>query len=543
MLKSLRIHNLILIESADIVFENNLNVLSGETGSGKSALMHALGLVAGDRTDVGMIRRGCEKGSVEATFVIDHIPALSAILEESGIDHEKGEELIIRREMVVSGKSRCFINHQAAQQTLLKKIGSYLIDIVSQHATQRLFSLEQHRILLDLFGGLTGDAEEFKSAWERETTLRSELEKLRNSEAERVREIGVCEMELEELEEARLREGEEEEIFAEYTLLANAEDLSTKVKEVMNVLSGERNPIVSQLHRQKTTFDQLIAIDPSLKEAASSYQNAVLELEEIAYTLRDYQSRIHYDPDKLQRINTRLTLINKLKRKYGSAIADINTYHQRTKAKLKALENADCRIEELAEELEMASQATNSLANTLSNQRKQAAKQLDKALTEQLQTLNMAKAEFIVEVTSLKRCNSGDDRIEFFLVPNVGEHRIAIKDGVSGGEMSRVLLALQTLLTGKTATPTLIFDEIDANIGGATAVVIGNKLKEISWQHQVLCITHFPQVASQADHHLQIAKEEHAGRTVSRIRSLDLSAREEELLRMVGATANTARQK
>lgn len=536
MIKSLRIHNLILIESADIVFENNLNVLSGETGSGKSALMHALGLVAGDRTDVGMIRRGCDKGSVEAIFIIDHIPALSTILEESGIDHEKGQELIIRREMATSGKSRCFINHQAAQQTLLKKIGSYLIDIVSQHATQRLFSLEQHRILLDLFGGLTGDAEKFNSAWERENTLRNELEKLKNSEAERVREIGICEMELEELEEARLREGEEEEIFAEYTLLANAEDLSTKIKEIMSVLSGERNPIVSQLHRQKTTFDQLIAIDPSLKEAASSYQNAVLELEEISYTLRDYHSRIHYDPDRLQLINTRLALINKLKRKYGAAIADISAYHQRTKAKLKTLENADCRIEELTEELDMASKTTNSLANTLTDHRKRAAKQLEKALTDQLHTLNMAKAEFIVEVTSQKRCSNGDDRIEFFLVPNVGEHRIAIKDGVSGGEMSRVLLALQTLLTGKSATPTLIFDEIDANIGGATAVVIGNKLKEISQQHQVLCITHFPQVASQADHHLQIAKEENEGRTVSRVRSLDLPAREEELLRMVGAS-------
>lgn len=536
MLKALHIHNLILIESADIIFENNLNVLSGETGSGKSALMHALGLVAGDRTDVGMIRRGCDKGSVEAIFSIDHLSDLSAILEESGIDHEKGQDLIIRREMASSGKSRCFINHQAAQQTLLKRIGSHLIDIVSQHATQRLFSVEQHRILLDLFGGLSADVQEFKYAWEKEIALGAELDRLKNSEAERVREIGVCEMELEELDEALLREGEEEEIFAEYTLLANAEDLSSKVKEIVNALAGEKQPTVTQLLRQKTTFDQLVAIDPSLKETADTYKNAVLELEEVAYTLRDYKSRIHHDPDRLQQINERLAVINKLKRKYGATIPDIEAYHQRTKVKLKALENADCRIEELSEELEAASQTTEALAKKLSQQRKKIGQQLEKSLTEQLHTLNMAKAEFIVEITSQKRCGTGDDRIEFFLVPNVGEHRIAIKDGVSGGEMSRVLLALQTLLTGKSATPTLIFDEIDANIGGATAVVIGNKLKEISRKHQVLCITHFPQVANQADHHLQIAKEENKGRTVSRVRSLDPTAREEELLRMVGAS-------
>lgn len=534
MLKSLCIHNLILIESADIAFESNLNVLSGETGSGKSALMHALSLIAGERSDAGMIRRGCEKGSVEAIFSIDHLPALSAILDESGIDHEKGQELIIRREMSLSGKNRSFINHQAAQQGLLKKIGSHLIDIVSQHATQRLFSLEQHRVLLDLFGELTGKGEEFKSAWERENALRHELNRLKNSEAERIREIEICERELEELEEARLQEGEEEDIFAEYSRLANAEELSSKVAEVMNVLSGERSQTITQLLRQKTTFDQLIGIDPSLKETAEAYQNAVLELEEISYMLRDYHSRIQHDPDRLQQINVRLTVINKLKRKYGAAIADVKAYQQKTKDKLKALESADCRIEELTEELTATSEAVDALAGTLSQERKRAAKQLEAALTDQLHTLNMAKATFLIEITPQKRCSSGDDRVEFFLIPNVGEHRIAIKDGVSGGEMSRVLLALQTLLTGKSSTPTLIFDEIDANIGGATAVIIGNKLKEISRKHQVLCITHFPQVASQADHHLQIAKEENDGRTVSRIRSLDQSDREEELLRMVG---------
>lgn len=539
MLKSLSIHHLILIESAHISFEPTLNVLSGETGSGKSALMHALGLVTGERADTGMIRRGSDKGVVEAVFNIDQIPALAAILEESGIDHEPAQDLIIRREIHTSGKNRAFINHQAAQQGLLKKIGFLLLDIVSQHATQKLFSTEQHRDMLDLFGDLSLDISTFKKAWGRENSIKQELDALKHSEAERIREIGICEMELEELDEANLREGEEEEIFSEYTLLANAEDIAVKVQEITSVLSGDKHHLVSLLHRQKNTFDELILIDPSLKDTAESFNHAAIELEEIAYTLRNYQSRIDNNPQKLKIINERLTVINKLKRKYGSTIAEIEEYRQNAKQRLKTLENADNRIEQLEEELKAASTEAEALANQLSKKRKKTAKGLEEALTGQLHTLNMAKAEFIVEVSQQKRNATGDDKVEFFLIPNIGEHQIAIKDGVSGGEMSRVLLALQTLLTGKSAMPTLIFDEIDANIGGATAVIIGNKLKEISRKHQVLCITHFPQVASQADHHLQISKEEKSGRTVSLVRTLDTDARQEELLRMVGSGVGT----
>lgn len=534
MLKTLHIRNLILIESADISFESTLNVLSGETGSGKSALMHALGLIIGERAEASIIRRGSEKGVVEAVFAIDNIAELQSIFQESGIDHEPHQELIIRREILSSGKSRAFINHQAAQQSLLKKVGSHLLDIVSQHATQRLFCLDHHRDMLDLFGGLSEDAYRFKEAWKNENAIRHELDALKASEAERIREIGVCEMELEELHGASLREGEEEEIFAEYTLLANAEEISTKVHEITQLLSGDRHQIVSHLHRQKNTFDQLIEIDPSLKEAAESFHQATLELEEVAYTLRDYHSRIHYDPERLDTINKRLAFINKLKRKYGGTIAAINAYYQQTEQKLKILESADNRIEELSEKLEKASQNTESLARHLSEQRKQVSQHLENVMSEQLNTLNMPKALFIVDIAPQKRQASGDDKIEFFLVPNIGEHRIAVKDGVSGGEMSRVLLALQTLLAGKSAVPTLIFDEIDANIGGATAIGVGDKLKEISRKHQVLCITHFPQVASRADHHLQISKEERGGRTVALVCTLDPDSRQKELLRMVG---------
>lgn len=536
MLKSLRIQNLILIESVDIAFEPSLNILSGETGSGKSALMDALSLIAGERADMAMIRRGSDKGIVEASFSIENLPSLASALEEAGIDHEPDQDLIIRRDINTSGKSRAFINHQPVQQALLKKIGSCLVDIISQHAARRLFSLDSHRELLDLFGGLTSDADAFKKAWQRENEIRNELDALKQSEAERIREIGVCEMELEELEEANVKEGEEEDLFAEYTLLANAEDLSAKVHEIMSSLSGERMQTVSVLHKLQTPFEQLCRIDPSLKETADAFRQAVIELEEVAYTLRAYQSRIQHNPEKLHESNERLTVINRLKRKYGATVADIHAYHNKTKQRLASLQNADVRIEELEKELAAAATKTDSLAKQLSIGRKKAAQKLEKALQKELSSLNMSKAEFIVDVSPKERGPNGDDKVEFFLVPNVGEHRIAVKDGVSGGEMSRVLLAIQTLLAGKAEMPTLIFDEIDANIGGATAAVVGDKLKEISKKHQVLCITHFPQVANRADHHLQISKQERDGRTVTLVRALDPQARLEELRRMVGST-------
>lgn len=534
MLKSLRIQNLILIETAEVFFGSTLNILSGETGSGKSALMNALSLIAGERSDSAMVRRGTDKGSVEAIFNIDLLPTLAKMLETSGIDHEPDQELIIRREISISGKSRAFINHQAVQQGLLKRIGGSLIDIISQHAAQRLLSIEQHREILDLFGEVANDAKTFKEAWERESEIRKELNALKQSESERIREIGVCEMELEELAEANLKEGEEEELFTEYTLLANAEDLSTKVQDIMQALSGDRYQTIAVLTKQKATFDQLCQIDPLLKDNSEAFKNAVMELEEISYTLRHYQSRIQNEPEKLLKINARLTLINRLKRKYGSTIAEIHTYQQALKNRLSLLQNADVRIEALEQEQQKASAKTDSLAHTLSIERKQAAQRLEKALKKELKALNMAKADFIVEISTQNRGVHGDDKVEFFLIPNVGEHRIAVKEGVSGGELSRILLAIQTLLAGKAEMPTLIFDEIDANIGGETASVIGDKLKTISRKHQVLCITHFPQVASQADHHLQISKHEKGGRTVSIVRTLDSESRQEELLRMVG---------
>lgn len=536
MLKQLLITNVILIESAQIHFSEGFNVLSGETGSGKSAIMSALNLIIGERSDVGMIRKGSEKGIVEAVFDIEESSCLIKILEESGIDHQAGEELLIRREISASGKNRCFINHQLANAALLKKVGNHLVEMVGQHANQSLLSIEKHTEILDLFGSLQQEVSAFGKSWNQELNVEKELRAIIENESSRIRQIEVCRMELEELKDASLKEDEDEALFAEYSFLVSVEERARKIQEILQTLSGEKQAVIPHLNRHRNTFEQLAKLDPSLEETAHSYEATLLELQEISHTLRNTLAQIEYQPDRISEINLRLELITRLKRKYGSTLAEINAYKQNNEKKLNELESADLQIEELQEKLNLLRNKNNLLAQELTEKRKQWALLLEKETINQLRSLNMPKVEFTVDISTQKRNLKGDDRIEFFLIPNVGEHRIPIKDCASGGELSRLMLALLTLLAGKEQKSILVFDEIDSNIGGETAAIVGKKLKEIGLKHQILCITHFPQVAQEAQHHLQISKKEIDGRTLTHVKTLDEETRHQELSRMLGGS-------
>lgn len=538
MLKELRITNIILVESAQIEFSDGFNVLSGETGAGKSAIMNAISLIAGERAEVGMIRKDAEKGVVEAVFDISQIPCIEALLEQSGLDLEDSTELYIRREISASGKSRAFINHQLAQLSLLRAISKPLLNIVGQHANQDLLSIDHHREILDLFGELKEEVVEFYLNWDKENVLQKELDALTSSEAQRLREIEVCQMELEELEEANIKEGEDDDLFVEYKLLVNSEEIGQTVNEIASTLNGEKLSVLPALHRQKNALDSLSEIDPTLNELAQSFKNAVLELQEISNSLNTYQSRLNLNPQRLEEVNQRLIIITKLKKKYGSSVAEIQSFVKSKKERLEILLNSDSRIEEIQEQLLALKSINNQLAANLTAHRRQVGDRLSKALKQELSSLNMPKVDFQIDVTPHKRSRWGDDRIEFFLLPNVGEHRIPIKDCASGGELSRVMLSLQTVLSGKQQIPTLIFDEIDANIGGETATIVGDKLKAIGKKHQVLCITHFPQVAKHADHHLQICKKVVGERTITLINILDTASRKDELSRMMGVSSH-----
>lgn len=537
MLKQLRIQNIILIEREEIPFELGFNVLSGETGAGKSAIMHALSLILGERADSTIIRKGEDKGVVEAVIDIDRIPHLHKLLEDSGIDHHKGDDLIIRREISASSKSRAFINNQMAQQALLRKVGESLVDMIGQHANQRLLSIEMHRDILDLFAELQDAVKVFGRSWEEENAIRSKLEKLINSESERIRTAEVCRMELEEIEEGKLKEGEDEELFAEYTLLSNSEELADKSHAILQALNGEKSGVLPLLNRQKSNFDSLSAMDPSLDELSKTYTTALIELQEVAYSLNQYRSRVEHNPQQTAKINARLSLIARLKKKYGATISEIQNYQEKVKEKLRGLEGTDEEIEELGKKLAAIEKQNEQQAKCLTAKRSSACKQFEDSLILQLRALNMPKVEFFCKIMAQKRTKLGDDKIEFFLRPNVGEREIPIRECASGGELSRLMLAIQALLAGKAQIPILVFDEIDSNIGGETAVVVGDKLREIGMKHQVLCITHFPQVAKQAQHHLCISKTEKEGRTVTKVQALDAKGINKELSRMQGNQA------
>lgn len=537
MLKQLFIQNIILIDQTTVLFGEGLNILTGETGSGKSAIMHGLRLAIGDRADTSLIRRGCDKGIVEAVFEIDHAD-IDTLLIDGGIDHTIGEEIIIRREIYATGKGRIFINHQSVQLAFLRKVGFQLVQIVGQHGNQSLFSIEKHRQIVDLFGDLTPLLTDYQNHYDTTREIENKINLIIQQESQRLREIDLYQRELAELEEAQLKDGEDEEIFSEYTLHANAEEVLKKISEINQFFSGERTSFFSSLNRHQHSLETLTTYDPSLTNTFEALRGASIELQEISHTLRQYQSRLYFDPNKMNFLNERLSLINRLKRKYGPTLLDIFTYQKETKDRLERLENIDSEVEDLRKQLETLLIMSDELAHELSKRRVSESSKLQHAITMQLQSLNMSKAEFIVKVTSQKRCREGDEKVEFFLRANVGEEEVALKDGVSGGELSRILLAIQTLLAGKEKIGTLIFDEIDANIGGETATIIGEKLKEIGKQHQVLCITHFPQVAAKADYHLQVSKNEKEGRTHTTIVRLDESNREVELGRMIGLVAD-----
>lgn len=537
MLKQLIIKNIILIESADISFQPGLNALSGETGSGKSAILAALSLIFGGKADLQLIRHGREKASIEAFFEFKAPPMLLHLLDEAGIHYTQDEGLIIKREMSANGKNRSFINNQAASLHLLKAISPFIGRIISQHASQWLLLTDKHRDIVDIYGNLQNERQSFSKSFLKESALKQELTELIQNEQQRIRDIEIYKAQIEEITEANIKNNEDEEVFTKYSFLANAENIASKADEIQKALTGGKTPFLTILSKLKPNFEYLSTIDSSLKDTAISFQNALLELEEVSYSLRDYLGKIECDPKKTQELSERLKKITKLKKKYGNTLFEIENFLKDTEKKLYALETVDEKIEGLQEELNSLHEENNILALTLSEKRKQAAKKLESAISDELKSLNMPKAIFEVCFDKIEKNKTGTDFIEFYMTPNLGEHKIPVKESASGGELSRILLAIQSILAENEKIPTLVFDEIDGNIGGETASIVGEKLKKMGTYSQVLCITHFPQVAKQADHHLAVSKKEEAGRTFTEVLNLkNKKIRLQEITRMMGGS-------
>lgn len=527
MLLKLHLKNLVLIESCEIPFGRGLNILSGETGAGKTALIEAIGLALGQRADSSTIRSGEDKAIVEAIFSLEDVPKAVALLEEAGIDFDKTEPLKIRREITKEGKNRALINHQPVPLPLLQSLSIHLIDLIGQHSSQLLKSQENHRMLLDLFGDLQDLVKAFNTAWAHEKKAQELQEELLKAKTLKEKDSASLQKELSELKSINL--SEEEALFQEYERLINSQENKEKILSLCN----DVNNALPFIKRAKIGLDAL-SQDPSLQESLTLVQEAFVFMQEASHLLGSYNYRLEVSPERLQILEEKLKTLSHIKRKYGSSTEEIEQYKGSLQNTLKKWENLDFELENAEIELKGAQQKTKTLCTELHTKRKASAKSLSRLLTSTLCSLNMEGSELTIEVCSDKRTSTGEDSVNFWLKANKGESSLPIKANASGGELSRLLLALKLTLSEKNETPTLIFDEIDANVGGKTADLIGEKLKELSKCRQILCITHFPQVASKADEHYRIYKEEEEGRTFTRIEPLKAKERQKELLRMLG---------
>lgn len=526
MLKELLISNIVLIEEARLHFEAGFTVFSGETGAGKSAIMEGLKLILGAKTDSNLIRHGASKGVVTGVFDLSLLPKAKDFIQEKGLESDDPHLLIIQREITSTGKTRASLNHRTIHLSLLRELSGYLVEVVGQHENHKLFELEEHRRILDLFGDYEPLKTTYEEAWCDLQEQLKQLKELEKSVPGSAREIEICKREIEEIEKWSWQEGEEEILFESYTLLSSAKDRLTAVQELNHALGN----MFSLLAKTKGQAELLRQSDPKIAEEIKLHGQLFIETEELLHSLRRYESRLDDDPAKLEALHARLSMIEKMKRKYG----EIRSYLALSKERLKLLENLEDELEEKSTAYKKQLEHVQTLSHELTRERQRVALLLGDKMTEVLASLNMKNGRFHVEISPCLLSHSGQDQVEFFLHTNVGEKLISVKEGASGGELARVLLALHLLLAGKEKIGTLIFDEIDANIGGTTAAMMGEHFKTLAQSLQIVVITHFPQVARYACHHLQIAKATSNGRTLSHITYLEGSSREDELARMAG---------
>lgn len=534
MIKTLLLTHFVLVEKTEIHFGPQLNIITGETGAGKTAILEALALALGARADAAYIRQGQERATVEATFDLSKSKKVQEWLEEAGIAFIPDEDLIIRREIAREGKNRAFINCQLVSLPFLQKIGSALVDFIGAESIQKLRTTDFQRSLVDTFGSLESDLHQFRQAFEKEKALVHQCDELQTQLRESPHLIPLLKEKLQEIESIALQEGEDESLFAKYQRLAKEETMSEKLKELLDLFSETPSCLFSTLQRIQKTAESLNKQDSTLSEATLLLQQAQIALKEAHFHYQTRFTNSENDPKEFAYLENRLSSIARLKKKYGQTVHEIHSYAEKIKAQLTSLENSSIALQEKEIELQDAQKETLERAEKLTQSRKESAKQLGPILSSLLQMLNMSKAVVYIEIAPHTRTINGGDLVEIYLKANPGEEAARVSEHVSSGELSRLFLALTLILAEKNKIPTLLFDEIDANVGGKTASLIGERLAELSQTCQILCITHFPQVAAKAHQHICVQKEESEGRTLTTFHTLSAKEREKELVRMVG---------
>ncbi len=535
MLTDLSIKNIAIIDALHLSFREGLTVLTGETGAGKSIIIDAVGLIMGARANSDLIRTGHDEATVEAIFDISRLPRIRQQLEEAGL--EAGNELLVKRSISRSGKNRIFINGGMATLTLLTDISRRLINIYGQHESQTLLRPENHLVLLDAFAGSTALRQEFAAICGQLHAVREHLDRLDNEEREAARRLDLLAFQSDEIGLADLRPGEEEELEERRQVLAGAERLGTTSAEAFERLYGGDGALLGQLRRIAASITDLGAIDHRLATVAATLDSAYLQLEDAAISLRDYASRIEADPVALQQADDRLDRIGRLKKKYGATIGEILSYKRDIDAELEQLRGREQDRAELDAERERLTLEVRRAGAELTGRRTKAAAALKKALETEAHQVAMKHAVFEISLEPLAEPRTtGFERIEFLFSPNPGEPPRPLARIASGGELSRLMLAVKQVLP-ESDVPTLVFDEVDSGIGGATSELVGRKLKNVAGRQQVLCITHLPQVAVFADQHLRVEKRVADGRTSTGVELLAEAERTREVARMLaGAT-------
>ncbi len=540
MLRTLRVRDLAIIDELELVLEPGLNVITGETGAGKSILLQALDLALGGRPDADVVRTGADEAVVEAVFA--DVPApVRAILSGAGVP--VAEELLIRRVIGAGGRTRAYVNEALGSLALLRELAPYLLRVYGQDEHHALRRVESHRELLDAVGGLDSTVDEMRRRHARLQASAQALAELRARQQASAERVELLQFQANELEKASLVAGEEESLCAERTRLAHAERLATLASGAEGALYSDDGAVVGVLGRVAGTLREAERLDPTLEPTRKLVETALAELEEAGRTLGRYAEGVHAEPERLEHVEERLAQIARLRRKYGGTVDDLIRKRDEIAAELGATAGGGEAVAVLQAEVETARREAAEWAGRLSIERRRVARELERDLAQELRTLALDGARFTVRFgdTNGERAVApeGWDEIEFFLSTNPGEEPRSLARVASGGELSRIMLALKTLAAAEQHGATLIFDEVDAGIGGAVAEVVGRKLKQLGKARQVLCITHLALIAAFAEHHVAVAKRVRDGRTQSTARPLSANERVAELARMLGGTKLT----
>ncbi len=533
MLRLLHIENIAVIEQANIVFEPGFNVMTGETGAGKSIVIDAISAILGERAYRDMIRTGESKASVRAIF--DNVARLPWF-EENGVPYE--EETIVQREIYLDGKNVCRVNGMPVSVSLLKKLGIQLINIHGQHDSAALFDENYHLSFLDGFACDAPALAAYTERYQAVQALRREIERLSMDESEKLRRMETLKYQIDEISRAELKAGEDDELESRRKLLQNSEKLSDGLQEANACLDGGEGTdgAAELLGQAERALAKLSRYDDSLAALHDTVADLMYQVRDMAEQVGDRLYALSYSADELERIEERLDTIHRLRRKYGADCAEILAYLERAKNELDEIEFADDRLEQLRGKQKAAEKAAWDAALALRDVRKTAAAALTERVLKELADLDMKRVQFACEFTETELTPLGADAVAFYMSANLGESLKPLNKVASGGELARIMLALKNVLAERDHVPTLIFDEVDTGVSGRAAQRVAEKLRSVSRSKQVLCVTHLPQLAALADTHLLIAKGEHGGRTFTTVTPLDFEGRKAELARIIGGT-------